>query len=77
MLYFLVPEEIDRLAAHVAGSLLGGTRVLLVNWLGRADDPCSGDEAAERFIQAAARHLTLAHQDRRPGYRLDLLVARA
>jgi 2-polyprenyl-3-methyl-5-hydroxy-6-metoxy-1,4-benzoquinol methylase len=75
MLYFLVPEDIDRVVTHVAGSVLVGSRVLLVNWLGKADDPCSGDEAAERFIQMASGRLTLAHQDRRPGYRLDLLVA--
>jgi len=76
MLYFLVPEDIERVAARVVSSGMVGTRVLLVNWLGKADDPCSGDEAAERFIQAASDHFTLTHQERRPGYRLDLLVAR-
>ena len=76
VLYFLVPADIERMAAHVASSLMVGARVLLVNWLGKANDPCSGGEAAERFIQASAGHLTPSHQDHRPGYRIDLLVAR-
>jgi SAM-dependent methyltransferase len=76
VLYFLVPADIERMAARVANSLMVGSRVLLVNWLGKANDPCSGEEAAERFIQASAGQLSLSHQDRRPGYRIDLLLAR-
>jgi Nodulation protein S (NodS) len=75
VLYFLTPADIDRCAARVMASLLPGANVLLVNWLGRSDDPCSGDEATERFIAATADALTVAHRDRQPRYRLDLLVA--
>ena len=75
VLYFLSPADIDRCAARVTDSLLPNANVLLVNWLGRSDDPCSGDEAADRFIAAAAGVLPVAQQDRRPGYKLDLLAA--
>jgi len=73
VLYYFVPSDIDRIADRVIGSLCPGGTVLLVNWLGHGDDPVSGDEAASRFLQAAAGRLDVAHQDRRPGYRLDLL----
>ncbi len=75
VLYFLSAADIDRCADRVADSLLPGARVLLVNWLGQSDDPCSGDQAAERFISRIAGTLTIAQQDRHPRYRLDLLVA--
>jgi 2-polyprenyl-3-methyl-5-hydroxy-6-metoxy-1,4-benzoquinol methylase len=75
VLYFLSPSDIDRCVQRIGGSLLPGARVLLVNWLGQTDDPCSGDQAAERFIPAAVGTLTVAHQDRQPRYRLDLLTA--
>ena len=74
VLYFLSPEDLDRCAERVKACLLPGGKVLLVNWLGKSDDPVSGDQAAERFIAAAAEALTVVHQDRRPGYRLDLLT---
>jgi cyclopropane fatty-acyl-phospholipid synthase-like methyltransferase len=75
VLYFLSPEDIDRCARRTKDSLLPGGKVLLVNWLGQSDDPCSGDQAADRFITSAAETLTVARQDRQPGYRLDLLTA--
>jgi hypothetical protein len=80
VLYFLSPDDIARCARQVGGSVLPGAIVLLVNWLGQSDDPCSGDQAAERFIfeTSAARTsaaLTVARQDRSARYRLDLLVA--
>jgi SAM-dependent methyltransferase len=75
VLYFLSPVDVDRCAVRVKDSLLPGARVLLVNWLGQSDDPCSGDQAAERFITATAGTLMIAHQTRRPRYRLDLLMA--
>ncbi len=76
VLYFLSPVDIVLCAGRVVTSLLPGGRVLLANWLGQSDDPCSGDEAAERFIAATAEVLHVAQQDRQPRYRLDLLAAR-
>jgi len=75
VLYFLSPADIDRCAARVRVSLLPRANVLLVNWLGRSDDPCSGDEAAGHFIAASTDMLSIAHQERQSGYRLDLLAA--
>jgi 2-polyprenyl-3-methyl-5-hydroxy-6-metoxy-1,4-benzoquinol methylase len=76
VLYFLSPVDIASCADRVTTSLLPGGRVLLANWLGQSDDPCSGDEAAERFVAATAEALSVAQQDRRPRYRLDLLAVR-
>lgn len=73
VLYFLSLNDIARCARHVVRSLLPGGVVLLVNWLGRSDDPVSGDEAADRFIAASA--LPVARQDRAEQYRLDVLQA--
>jgi 2-polyprenyl-3-methyl-5-hydroxy-6-metoxy-1,4-benzoquinol methylase len=75
VLYFLTPSDIDRCVRRVVDSLLPGAAVLLVNWLGRTDDPCSGDQAADRFIAGSAETLAIARQERRPRYRLDLLAA--
>ncbi|PPQ28897.1 SAM-dependent methyltransferase [Rhodopila globiformis] len=75
VLYFLAPADIDRTAGLVCGSLVPGVCVILVNWLGQSDDPCTGDEAADRFIAATAGPLRVARQVREPGYRLDLLQA--
>jgi predicted TPR repeat methyltransferase len=74
VLYFLSPDDIDRLVGRVTGSLLPQGRVVLVNWLGESDDPMTGDAAAERFISASASGLTVTVQARRPRYRLDLLI---
>jgi SAM-dependent methyltransferase len=73
VLYFLAPADIDRASRLVPTSLLPGACVILVNWLGQSDDPCSGDEAADRFIAATAGVLRVTRQVREPGYRLDLL----
>jgi hypothetical protein len=78
VLYFLSPSDVDRCARRAVDSLLSGAKVLLVNWLGQSDDPCSGDQAADRFIAATTAmtgSLTVTVQDRRPRYRLDLLAA--
>jgi 2-polyprenyl-3-methyl-5-hydroxy-6-metoxy-1,4-benzoquinol methylase len=75
VLYFLAPADIDRTGELVRASLLPGACVILVNWLGHSDDPCTGDDAADRFIAAAAGALRVARQVREPGYRLDLLQA--
>jgi SAM-dependent methyltransferase len=74
VLYFLSPADIDRCAALVAGSVLPNAKVLLVNWLGQSDDPCSGDQAADRFIAATAGKSRIERQDRPERYRLDLLA---
>lgn len=72
VLYFLTPADIDRCAHRATQS---DATVVLVNWLGVSDDPCTGEEAAQRFIAATAPVLRVQAQDRQPGYRLDVLQA--
>ena len=76
VLYFLTPGDIDRIVCRVTGGLLRPATVLLVNWLGRSDDPLTGDEAAERFIAGSAGALRVVLRERQERYRLDLLAGR-
>jgi 2-polyprenyl-3-methyl-5-hydroxy-6-metoxy-1,4-benzoquinol methylase len=84
VLYFLSPTDIAAVADRVAGSLMPNGVVLLVNWRGHSEDPCTGDEAARAFMRRTARWLaprTHLHGDAlesgcQGGYRLDLLVRR-
>ena len=74
LLYFLSPDDIADLARRcIAQARLGGV-VLLVNWTGPTDTPCTGDEAAGLFAVACIgagfrRSAPLV----RKGYRLDRL----
>jgi len=74
VLYFLDPEDIRTTAQRTLSSLCANGKVVLVNWLGETDYPCGGDEAAELFISAAGKNLTIAEQCQNSDYRLDLLV---
>jgi cyclopropane fatty-acyl-phospholipid synthase-like methyltransferase len=73
VLYFLAPADIAVLAALVSRNLAPGGVVLLVNYTGVIDEPCGGEEAAERFI--AASGLEGVRQIVREKYRIDLLEA--
>jgi 2-polyprenyl-3-methyl-5-hydroxy-6-metoxy-1,4-benzoquinol methylase len=75
VLYFLAPAAIAALADRVTSSLAPGGSVLLVNWLGVADNPCSGDTAARIFIDKARSRLSMTHAERQAEYRLDMLSA--
>jgi SAM-dependent methyltransferase len=74
LLYFLSPPDIDRLADRVLAVRRPGGPIVLVNWTGTTDTPCSGDMAADLFI-ARCRAMGLARDvtERRDGYRLDRL----
>jgi hypothetical protein len=48
--------------------------VLLVDWSGRADDPCSGEEAASLFIRRTQGWLQPRIHLEDVGCRLDLLI---
>ena len=75
MLYFLVPDDIDRLARRCVAASLPDCTMLLVNWTGATDTPTTGDEAAERFAAAAVAEGGFSPDAplRRQGYRLDRL----
>ena len=53
VLYFLGPEDLAATARLAAASLAPGGVALLVNWTGPTNSPCTGDEAAQRFIAEA------------------------
>lgn len=73
-LYFLSPVDIQRLAANVTKSLKSEGSIIIVNWTGPTDTPCTGDEAAEYFIQACQeQHWYPEHNERGEGYRIDRL----
>jgi cyclopropane fatty-acyl-phospholipid synthase-like methyltransferase len=73
VLYFLGSADIARTARCVATALHPGGLALLVNWTGATDTPCTGDEAAELFIAAAAPELRSSQRVTGATYRLDLL----
>ena len=74
VLYFLSPADIAAVADRSADSLAPGGVVLLVNWRGRSDDPCTGEEAASLFIQRTQGLLEPRTHLEDVGFRLDLLV---
>ena len=75
VLYFLSAADIALCARHVVHGLMPGGTVVLVNWLGKTDDPSPSDAAPDRFIDATRRALRIIHQERHERYRLDLLAS--
>ncbi|WP_286839675.1 hypothetical protein [Acidiphilium sp. 34-64-41] len=61
------------MAAHVTSTLAPGGIVLLVNYTEQIDEPCSGDQAAAHFIEAAAPRLRVDLQQRHQSFRIDRL----
>ena len=74
LLYFLSPADNAGLAACVLRVLAPGGTIVLVNWTGKTDTPCTGDQAATLFIGTCQRAgMTISMAARRDGYRLDRL----
>ena len=72
LLYFLSPPDIDRLMCGVLTACAPDAVILLVNWTGNTDTPCTGDEAAERARACCAgAGRGLSEPLRREGYRVD------
>ena len=71
VLYFFSHDDRATVARLVCRSLTKDGVVLLVNWLGHAENPCGGDEAAEGFAAAAAPDLRFDVQQRHEFYRID------
>jgi cyclopropane fatty-acyl-phospholipid synthase-like methyltransferase len=76
LLYFLAPGDIAAVADRASASLEATGLVLLVNWRGRSDDPCAGEEAAQIFIDRTQHWLAPRLHRRTEAYRLDLLQRR-
>lgn len=73
VLYFLSPKDVAKVADSVLTNLDATGLVLMVNWRGRSGDPCTGDEAADLFIERTSTQLELRIQQKEDTYRLDLL----
>ncbi|MBS1103491.1 methyltransferase domain-containing protein [Gluconobacter sp. Dm-62] len=74
LLYFLTPADITLLADMVMKSLKPDGHILLVNWTGQTDTPCTGDDAAECFIRACRERRWIPDlSERGEGYRIDRL----
>ncbi len=72
LLYFLSPDDIDRLMSGVLAAAAPDARILLVNWTGHTDTPCTGDQAADRARACGARAGRAVPEPlRRDGYRID------
>ncbi len=72
VLYFLAGHDIARLAARCEAALLPGGTVILVNWTGPTDTPCTGEDAADAF--RAASRLTALPPRRGTTFRMDRLI---
>ena len=75
VLYFLSAADIACCARRVFDTLLPGGLVVLVNWLGKTDDPSSADAAPSHFIAATSATLRIVLQERHEHYRLDILAS--
>ncbi len=73
VLYFLAPADVAAVARLAGEGLETGGRVVLVNYTGPMDEPCSGDRAAEVFMAAAAPVLRRSLALTRQRYRIDML----
>jgi predicted TPR repeat methyltransferase len=71
ILYFLTPQDIQKTATHARASLNPGGLVLLVNYTGPTEEPCTGDAAVEHFIAAFGRQHEMIERAER--YRIDVL----
>jgi trans-aconitate methyltransferase len=78
LLYFLSPADILLLASSLCGASAPTGSILLVNWTGDTDTPCTGEQAASLFVEccldAGFRHALLQRHAEPDGrYRLDRL----
>lgn len=72
VLYFLSRKDVAVVAERAVQTLYPSGFVLLVNWTGATNTPCTGDEVAMLFM--AETLFTPLQQKRYPSYRIDLLA---
>jgi len=73
VLYFFSPADIAVTAQKACASALPGAVALLVNYTGQIEEPCSGDDAADHFINAACPVFQRIRHARHGKFRIDLL----
>jgi SAM-dependent methyltransferase len=76
VVYYLVADDVARLASRVALSLAEGGNVVLVHWTGETDYPLAGDEASDIFIACMERKMRVDRRDRHDTFRIDVSVKR-
>ncbi|NHO31425.1 class I SAM-dependent methyltransferase [Acetobacter fallax] len=75
LLYFLSPTDIARLARQCLAVRRTDAPLILVNWTGKTDTPCTGNQAAELFIETCLKNTTISYfTDRADSYRIDRLT---
>jgi SAM-dependent methyltransferase len=73
VLYYLSPDELDSTARCAIASLAANGVVAMVNWLGEAGAPQTGEQAADRFVAQTQPALRQTHRLRTSDYRIDIL----
>lgn len=74
ILYFLSAEDIRILAKKTLASIRPDGIILLINWTGPTNTPCTGDDAADHFIETArSSGWAVIKAERAPSYRIDCL----
>ncbi len=73
ILYFLSEADVRKTAVRAAAALAANGMVVLVNWTGATDTPCTGHRAAEVFADASG--LQTRSSEAATSYRLDVLSA--
>ena len=76
MLYFLSAADLRRLGETLGSRCAPSAAIVLVNWTGDTDTPCTGDQAADLFAAACTGFRPTLHRrggDDRQNYRLDRL----
>jgi len=73
VLYYLAPDDLDRLAERCAEALAPHGEVILCHWLGETDYPLSGREASDRFAGAMLKRLPTRTILKQEAYRLERL----
>ena len=76
VVYYLDAGDVAKLAERVVAALAPGGTIVLVHWTGESNYPLTGDEAADLFIAQLGKFVGIVRDDRRPDYRLDVLVRR-
>ena len=76
VLYFLSASDIAQLADLVVARLQPHGVLVLVNWTGATGTAVDGTRARSLFLGRAGGRLRRLTQQRRPGYRLDVLRRR-
>ena len=76
VLYYLVPADLEVVAARCLDALEPGGEIVLCHWLGETDYPLSGQAASDLFLAAALKRPLEHERLADAAYRLERLRAR-